>query len=586
MPAYSKPSQPTERPNMRTSQFLLSTLKETPSDAVVISHQLMLRAGMIRKLASGLYTWLPMGLRVLRKVENVVREEMNAAGALEVLMPAIQPAELWQESGRWVQYGPELLRVNDRHDREFCVGPTHEEVITDLARNELNSYKQLPINFYQIQTKFRDEIRPRFGLMRGREFIMKDAYSFHADQASLQETYDRMHQAYCNVFTRLGLNFRPVQADTGSIGGTGSHEFHVLADSGEDDIAFSDSSDYAANIEKAEALPREKVRPAPTEELRLVDTPDAKTIAALVEGFNLPIEKTIKTLIVHAAEKGKLIALVVRGDHELNEIKAANLEQVANPLTMASDAELRAAIGAGAGSLGPLNLPLPVIIDRSVELMSDFVIGANIDDKHYFGVNWERDLPVPTVADLRNVVEGDPSPDGQGTLVIKRGIEVGHIFQLGTKYSEAMNCQVLGENGKPVTLTMGCYGIGVSRVVAAAIEQNFDERGIRWNDALAPFHIALVPLRYETEQVREATDKLYAELTAAGFDVLLDDRDKKTSPGIKFADMELIGIPHRVVVSDRGLAEGNLEYKSRAETEAQAVPLAEILPFLQARIKR
>jgi prolyl-tRNA synthetase len=571
---------------MRTSQFLLSTLKETPSDAVVISHQLMLRAGMIRKLASGLYTWLPMGLRVLRKVENVVREEMNAAGALEVLMPAIQPAELWLESGRWVQYGPELLRVKDRHDREFCVGPTHEEVITDLARNELNSYKQLPINFYQIQTKFRDEIRPRFGLMRGREFIMKDAYSFHADQASLQETYDRMHQAYCNVFTRLGLNFRPVQADTGSIGGTGSHEFHVLADSGEDDIAFSDSSDYAANIEKAEALPREKVRPAPSEELRLVDTPDAKTIAALVEGFNLPIEKTIKTLIVHAAEEGKLIALVVRGDHELNEIKAANLEQVANPLTMATDAELRAAIGAGAGSLGPLNLPLPIIIDRSVELMSDFAIGANIDDKHYFGVNWERDLPVPTVADLRNVVEGDPSPDGQGTLVIKRGIEVGHIFQLGTKYSEAMNCQVLGENGKPVTLTMGCYGIGVSRVVAAAIEQNFDERGIRWNDALAPFHVALVPLRYETEQVREATDKLYAELTAAGYEVLLDDRDKKTSPGIKFADMELIGIPHRVVVSDRGLAEGNLEYKSRAETDAQAVPLAEIMSFLQARISR
>lgn len=571
---------------MRTSQFLLSTLKETPSDAVVISHQLMLRAGMIRKLASGLYTWLPTGLRVLRKVENVVREEMNAAGALEVLMPAIQPAELWQESGRWVQYGPELLRIKDRHDREFCVGPTHEEVITDLARNELNSYKQLPINFYQIQTKFRDEIRPRFGLMRGREFLMKDAYSFHADQASLQETYDRMHQAYCNVFTRLGLNFRPVQADTGSIGGTGSHEFHVLADSGEDDIAFSDSSDYAANIEKAEALPREKVRPAPTEELRLVDTPDAKTIAALVEGFNLPIEKTIKTLIVHAAEEGKLIALVVRGDHELNEIKAANLEQVANPLTMASDAELRAAIGAGAGSLGPLNLPLPIIIDRSVELMSDFVIGANIDDKHYFGVNWERDLPVPTVADLRNVVEGDPSPDGQGTLVIKRGIEVGHIFQLGTKYSEAMNCQVLGENGKPVVLTMGCYGIGVSRVVAAAIEQNFDERGIRWNDALAPFQIALVPLRYETEQVREATDKLYAELTAAGYEVLLDDRDKKTSPGIKFADMELIGIPHRIVVSDRGLAEGNLEYKSRAETEPQAIALADILPFLQARISR
>ena len=586
MPAYSKPSQPTERPNMRTSQFLLSTLKETPSDAVVISHQLMLRAGMIRKLASGLYTWLPMGLRVLRKVETVVREEMNAAGALEVLMPAIQPAELWQESGRWVQYGPELLRVKDRHDREFCVGPTHEEVITDLARNELNSYKQLPINMYQIQTKFRDEIRPRFGLMRGREFIMKDAYSFHADQASLQETYDRMHQAYCNVFSRLGLNFRPVQADTGSIGGTGSHEFHVLADSGEDDIAFSNVSDYAANIEKAEAIPRETARGAATEDMRLVDTPDTKTIDALVQGFGLAIEKTIKTLVVHAAEEGKLIALIVRGDHELNEIKAANLELVASPLQMANEAEIRAAIGAGPGSLGPVNLPIPCIIDRSVALMSDFAAGANIEDKHYFGVNWERDLPLPEVADLRNVVAGDPSPDGQGTLEIKRGIEVGHIFQLGTKYSEAMNCQVLGENGKPVTLTMGCYGIGVSRVVAAAIEQNFDERGIRWNDALAPFQIALVPLRYETEQVREATDKLYAELTAAGYEVLLDDRDKKTSPGIKFADMELIGIPHRVVVSDRGLAEGNLEYKSRAETDAQAVPLADILSFLQARISR
>ena len=571
---------------MRTSQFLLSTLKETPSDAVVISHQLMLRAGMIRKLASGLYTWLPMGLRVLRKVETVVREEMNAAGALEVLMPAIQPAELWQESGRWVQYGPELLRVKDRHDREFCVGPTHEEVITDLARNELNSYKQLPINMYQIQTKFRDEIRPRFGLMRGREFIMKDAYSFHADQVSLQETYDRMHQAYCNVFSRLGLNFRPVQADTGSIGGTGSHEFHVLADSGEDDIAFSNVSDYAANIEKAEAIPREKARGAATEEMRLVDTPDTKTIDALVQGFGLAIEKTIKTLVVHAAEEGKLIALIVRGDHELNEIKAANLELVASPLQMANEAEIRAAIGAGPGSLGPVNLPIPCIIDRSVALMSDFAAGANIEDKHYFGVNWERDLPLPEVADLRNVVAGDPSPDGQGTLEIKRGIEVGHIFQLGTKYSEAMNCQVLGENGKPVTLTMGCYGIGVSRVVAAAIEQNFDERGIRWNDALAPFQIALVPLRYETEQVREATDKLYAELTAAGYEVLLDDRDKKTSPGIKFADMELIGIPHRVVVSDRGLAEGNLEYKSRAETDAQAVPLADILSFLQARISR
>ena len=586
MPAYRKPSQPTKRPNMRTSQFLLSTLKETPSDAVVISHQLMLRAGMIRKLASGLYTWLPMGLRVLRKVEKVVREEMNAAGALEVLMPGIQPAELWQESGRWEQYGPELLRMKDRHGRDFCAGPTHEEVITDLARNELNSYKQLPINLYQIQTKFRDEIRPRFGLMRGREFIMKDAYSFHVDQASLQQTYDRMHQAYCNVFTRLGLNFRPVQADTGSIGGTGSHEFHVLAESGEDDIAFSDSSDYAANIEKAEAVPRESARATASEELRLVDTPNCKTIDDLVSQCGLPIEKTVKTLVVHGAEAGTLVALIIRGDHELNEIKAANLAQVASPLTLSSETELRAAIGAGAGSLGPMNLPLPCIVDRSVALMSDFAIGANIDDKHYLGVNWDRDLPLPEVADLRNVLAGDPSPDGQGTLEIKRGIEVGHIFQLGTKYSEALNCQVLGENGKPVILTMGCYGIGVSRVVAAAIEQNNDERGILWNDALAPFQIALVPLRYETEAVREATDNLYAQLTAAGFEVLLDDRDKKTSPGIKFADMELIGIPHRIVVSDRGLADGNLEYKSRRDTDAQAVPLAEIMSFIQARISR
>ncbi len=571
---------------MRTSQFLLATLKETPSDAVVISHQLMLRAGMIRKLASGLYTWLPMGLRVMRKVEAIVREEMNAAGALEVLMPGIQPAELWQESGRWEQYGPELLRLKDRHAREFCAGPTHEEVITDIARNELNSYKQLPINLYQIQTKFRDEIRPRFGLMRGREFIMKDAYSFHADQASLQATYDRMHQAYCNIFTRLGLNFRPVEADNGSIGGAGSHEFHVLASSGEDDIVFSNGSEYAANIEKAEALPRETARGAATEALRLVDTPDTKTIAALVEGFNLPIEKTVKTLVVQAAEEGKLIALVIRGDHELNEIKAGNHPLVASPLVMAGEAELRDAIGAGAGSLGPLNLPLPCIIDRSVALMSDFAVGANIDDKHYFGVNWERDLPVPEVADLRNVVEGDPSPCGNGTLEIKRGIEVGHIFQLGTKYSEAMKAQVLGENGKPVTMTMGCYGIGVSRVVAAAIEQNHDANGIIWSDTLAPFQVALVPLRYETEQVREATDTLYRELTAAGIDVLLDDRDKKTSPGIKFADMELIGVPHRIVISDRSLAEGKLEYKQRTQSDAQSMDVADVLPFLRARLGR
>lgn len=569
---------------MRTSQYLLSTLKETPSDAVVISHQLMLRAGMIRKLASGLYTWLPMGLRVLRKVETIVREEMNAAGALEVLMPAIQPAELWQESGRWQQYGPELLRLKDRHDRDFCVGPTHEEVITDLARNELNSYKQLPINMYQIQTKFRDEIRPRFGLMRGREFIMKDAYSFHASQDSLQATYDVMYGAYSKIFTRLGLDFRAVQADNGSIGGSGSHEFHVLAGSGEDDIVFGESTDYAANIEKAEALPRETARGAAIEELRLVDTPETKTIAALVEKFGLPIEKTIKTLVVHAAEEGKLIALIVRGDHELNEIKAGNHPLVASPLQMASEADIKVAIGAAPGSLGPLNLPLPCIIDRSVALMSDFAAGANVDDKHYFGVNWERDLPVPEVADLRNVVEGDPSPDGKGTLIIRRGIEVGHIFQLGTKYSEAMKLSVLGENGKPVTLIMGCYGIGVSRVVAAAIEQNYDDRGILWPAALAPFQIALVPMKYENEAVRAATDKLYADLTAAGFEVLLDDRDKKTSPGVKFADMELIGIPHRIVVSERGLDEGTLEYKGRRDAESQPVALSDLQAFITAKI--
>lgn len=571
---------------MRTSQYLIPTLKETPADAVVISHQLLLRAGMIRKLASGLYTWLPLGLRVLRKVEKIVREEMDAAGAHEVLMPAIQPAELWQESGRWEQYGPELLRIKDRHQREFCVGPTHEEVIADLARNELNSYKQLPLNFYQIQTKFRDEIRPRFGLMRGREFLMKDAYSFHLNQESLQETYDRMHQAYCNIFTRLGLKFRPVQADTGSIGGTGSHEFHVLADSGEDDIAFSNVSDYAANIEKAEAIPRETERAAAAETLREVDTPNAKTIDELVAQFGITAAQAVKTLIVHAAEEGKLIALVVRGDHELNEIKAANHARVASPLVMASEEEIRAVVGAGTGSLGPVNLPIPCVVDRSVALLADFVCGANTDGKHLFGVNWERDVALPEVADLRNVVAGDPSPDGQGVLEIKRGIEVGHIFQLGTKYSEALKVQVLGEAGKPITLVMGCYGIGVSRVVAAAIEQNYDERGILWPQALAPFQVGIVPMKYENADIKAATDALYAELTAAGFEVLLDDRDKKTSNGVKFADMELIGIPHRFVVSERGLAEGLLEYKGRQDAEAQSVARDGIVAFLAERLGR
>ena len=570
---------------MRTSQYLLSTLKETPADAVVISHQLMLRAGMIRRLASGLYTWLPLGLRVLRKAEAVGREEMNAAGALEVLMPAIQPAELWQESGRWEEYGPELLRLKDRHKREFCVGPTHEEVITDLARNELSSYRQLPISFYQIQTKFRDEIRPRFGLMRGLEFIMKDAYSFHTDQASLQETYDRMHQAYCTIFTRLGLNFRPVEADTGSIGGTGSHEFHVLASSGEDDIAFSTASNYAANIEKAEALPRESSRPAATEAARIIDTPDAKTIEQLAEQFSIAIEKTIKTLIVRGSKEKTLVALVVRGDHTLNEIKAANHPAVASPLEFASDAEILEACGANPGSLGPKDLGIQCIIDRSVAFISDFAAGANQDGKHWFGLNWERDLPLPEIADLRNVVAGDPSPDGQGVLEIKRGIEVGHIFQLGTKYSESMNCTVMGENGKPATLTMGCYGIGVSRVVAAAIEQNHDERGIIWPAALAPFDVAIVPLKYDNAEVQAATDKLYADLTAAGFGVLLDDRDKKTSPGVKFADMELIGIPQRIVISERSLKEGTLEYKGRRDTESQHIAIEQALDVISSQLR-
>ncbi|GEN26794.1 proline--tRNA ligase [Halovibrio variabilis] len=570
---------------MRASQLLIATLKETPADAEVISHQLMLRAGMIRRLTSGLYTWLPLGLRTLRKVEAIVRQEMDRAGAQEVLMPAVQPAELWQESGRWEQYGPELLRLKDRHDRDYCVGPTHEEVITDLVRKEIASYKQLPMNFYQIQTKFRDEIRPRFGVMRSREFIMKDAYSFHLDEDSLKQTYQAMYDAYTRIFTRIGLDFRPVIADNGAIGGTGSHEFHVLAASGEDDIVFSTSSDYAANMEKAEAMPApldsRVTRAEPSEELRLVDTPDAKTIATLVEQFKLPIEKTIKTLMVHAAEGG-LIALLIRGDHELNEVKAENLPQVATPLTMASEEEIRAAVGAGPGSLGPVGLKMPIIIDRSVALMSDFGAGANIDHKHYFGINWERDAALPEVADLRNVVEGDPSPDGQGTLSIKRGIEVGHVFQLGQKYSQAMNANVLGDNGKTSHPWMGCYGIGVTRVVAAAIEQNHDEAGIIWPNAIAPFQVALVPMNaHKSQRVREESERLYQALSAAGLDVLLDDRD--TRPGVKFADLELMGIPHRLVIGDRGLDNAELEYKGRRDSEATMVPADQIVDFLREK---
>ena len=574
---------------MRTSQYLISTLKETPSDAAVISHQLMLRAGLIRRIASGLYTWLPMGLRVLRKAESIVREEMNNAGALEVLMPAIQPAELWQESGRWEEYGPELLRLKDRHDREFCVGPTHEEVITELARNEITSYKQLPLNMYQIQTKFRDEIRPRFGLMRAREFLMKDAYSFHLSQDSLQQTYDAMYQAYCNIFSRLGLEYRPVVADNGSIGGEGSHEFHVLAASGEDAIVFSDSGSYAANIEKATALLPQGERPAPAEQMTLVDTPNQTTIEAVCAFLDLPATRTVKSLIVlGTAEEGKeqpLVALILRGDHELNEIKAENHPAIHAPLTFASEAQIQQALGCKPGSIGPVGMNIKVIADHSAAHLADFVCGANEDGKHLTGVNWERDARFDEVADLRNVVEGDASPDGNGKLVIKRGIEVGHIFQLGRKYSEAMNCTVLNEQGKTATLLMGCYGIGVSRVVAAAIEQNYDDRGILWPDALAPFQVALVPMKMESsEAVREATEELYAALQQAGVEVLLDDRDKKTSPGVKFADMDLIGIPHRVVISDRGLAEGQLEYKYRRDQDAQGVAAAEMLGFLLERL--
>jgi prolyl-tRNA synthetase len=567
---------------MRASRTLIATVKETPADAEVISHQLMLRAGLIRKLAAGLYTWLPLGLRVLRKVEAIVRDEMDRAGAQEVLMPAVQPAELWQESGRWDQMGEEMLRLKDRHQRDFCFGPTHEEIITDLCRSELRSYKQLPANFYQIQTKFRDERRPRFGVMRAREFLMKDAYSFHISDESLQQTYQVMHDAYCRIFDRLGLQYRPVLADTGAIGGTGSHEFHVLADSGEDAIAFSDGSDYAANVEMAEALAPAGERPAPQEELRLVDTPKARTIAELVDQFNQPIERTVKTLLVHGREGG-LVALLVRGDHELNAIKAAKLPKVASPLLMASEGDIRTAIGAGPGSLGPVKLPLPIIADRAVAQLADFSAGANVDGKHYFGINWERDLPLPEVADIRNVVEGDPSPDGKGTLHIKRGIEVGHIFQLGRKYSEAMKAAVLDEGGKAVTLTMGCYGIGVSRVVAAAIEQNHDERGIIWPDAIAPFHLALVPIgMHKSERLAAAAEQLYQDLQAAGFAVLFDDR--KERPGVIFADLDLLGIPHRLVLSERGLDAGSIEYKGRRDAEAQDVALAQLSEFLRGKI--
>ncbi len=564
---------------MRLSQLLLPTLKEVPADAETISHQLLLRAGLIRKLAAGLYTWLPLGLRVLRKVEAIVREEMNRAGAQEVLMPAVQPAELWQESGRWQKYGPELLRLKDRHQRDFCFGPTHEEVITELARSELHSYRQLPACFYQIQTKFRDEVRPRFGLMRAREFLMKDAYSFHLDEASLQETYRVMYATYYRIFTRLGLQFRAVRADTGSIGGSGSHEFHVLAESGEDAIAFCPDSDYAANVELAEALAPATPRPAAVTPYGERATPDVRTISEVSAFLGVAPNQCIKTLLVVGAEEG-VVALLLRGDHELNAIKAAKLPQVADPLVMATPAQVREATGADPGSVGPVGLTIPVICDRAAAALSHFICGANRDGFHLVDVCWGRDLPEPTVADIRNVVEGDPSPDGQGSLVIRRGIEVGHIFQLGTKYSAAMKAEVLGEDGRPSTMIMGCYGIGVSRIVAAAIEQNNDERGIIWPATLAPFQVVLVPINMQrSARLAAAAQQLYDQLTAAGLEVLFDDRPLR--PGVMFADAELIGIPHRLVMSDRGLDAGTVEYRARRDTSSRDVPLTELLPLLQ-----
>lgn len=560
---------------MRVSQFFLSTLKEAPAEAELISHRLMLRAGYIKRLGSGLYTWMPLGLRVLRKVEAIVREEMNRAGAMELLMPAVQPAELWQETGRWALFGPQMLKITDRHQRDFCFGPTHEEVITDIARREIKSYRQLPLNFYQIQTKFRDEIRPRFGVMRAREFMMKDAYSFHADFDSLTQTYQTMYAAYSRIFTRLGLQFRAVAADTGAIGGSGSHEFHVLADSGEDAIAYCPDSDYAANVELAEAVMPKGERAAAVETMTQVATPGKHSIAEVADGLHILPEQMVKTLIVES-EQGP-IALLLRGDHQLNEVKAAKL--IGQEIRFASDIAVREVAACAPGSIGPAGLKIRVIADRSVVHMSDFVCGANADGFHLQGVNFGRDLPEPEVADIRNVVEGDISPDGKGILALCRGIEVGHIFQLRTKYSAAMACMYLDENGKSQPAEMGCYGIGVSRIVAAAIEQNFDARGMTPPVALAPFALVIVPVGYQkSEVVRQIADKLYNECLALGIEVLLDDRNER--PGVMFADMELIGIPHRVVIGERGLKDAQVEYQGRTEIVARNVPLTEINSFL------
>ncbi|GBG15512.1 prolyl-tRNA synthetase [Novimethylophilus kurashikiensis] len=561
---------------MRVSQFFLSTLKEAPAEAELASHRLMLRAGLIRRLGSGLYNWMPLGLRVLRKVEAIVREEMNKAGALELLMPAVTPAELWQETGRWEVFGPQMLKIKDRHERDFCFGPTHEEVITDIARKEIRSYKQLPLNFYQIQTKFRDEIRPRFGVMRAREFVMKDAYSFHTDKASLEQTYEVMYQTYSNIFTRLGLQFRAVRADTGAIGGTGSHEFHVLADSGEDAIAFCPDSDYAANVELAEALAPTTPRAEPAQAMQKVHTPGAKTIEQLCDFLKVTPQQTLKALAVMHNDAFSL--LLLRGDHELNEIK---LQKILDPFRFATPEEIERHMGGKAGYIGPVGVSVNIIADRAVTAMSDFVCGANDEGYHLAGVNFGRDLPLPTqVADIRNAVAGDPSPDGKGALEICRGIEVGHIFQLGNKYSQAMEATYLDENGQHQVMEMGCYGIGVSRIVGAAIEQGNDDRGIIFPEAIAPFQVAIAAIGFDrSETVREAAVKLHDELQNAGFDVLLDDRGER--PGVMFADLELIGIPHRITIGERGLKEGQVEYQARKGGEMQTVALAEVQNFLK-----
>lgn len=567
---------------MRLSRYFLTTLKETPSDAEIVSHQLMLRAGMIRKLAAGLYTWLPLGLRVLRKVESIVREEMDKAGALELLMPAVQPAHLWIETDRWDKFGPQLLKIIDRHENAFCFGPTHEEVITDLIRQEIRSYKQLPLNLYQIQNKFRDEIRPRFGVMRAREFLMKDAYSFHVDSDSLNETYQAMYQAYSRIFTRLGLAFRAVQADTGSIGGSASHEFHVLAQSGEDLIAYNASGSFAANVELAPALPDSKPRPKPSKDLGKVATPTQKTIAEICEFLQVKPEQTVKTLLV----KGKqhpVVALLLRGDYELNPVKAEKHPLIAAPLTFAKVEEIKSLLNCDAGFIGPVHLPCPIIADHSVLAIADFVCGANQDGMHLCNVNWERDLPLPEAADLRKVVAGDASPDGQGSLEITRGIEVGHIFQLGTRYSAAMGATITDEAGKEKIIHMGCYGIGVSRIVAAAIEQNYDDKGIIWPARIAPFEIALLPMNmHKSPELRQAVEHLYQQMLTAGFEVLLDDRPER--PGVMFADCELLGIPHRLVLGEKGLANNSIEYKGRRDSESQEIPLSDIITWLNAHL--